>query len=29
MSDYRVDLDAVDAAAARGHALDFPATAIS
>jgi TRAP-type mannitol/chloroaromatic compound transport system permease small subunit len=29
MSDYRVDLDAVEAAAARGHALDFPDTAIS
>jgi TRAP-type mannitol/chloroaromatic compound transport system permease small subunit len=29
MSDYNVDLDAVDAAAARGHALDFPRTAIS
>ncbi len=29
MSDYRVDLDAVEAAAARGHALDFPQTTIS
>ena len=29
MSDYRVDLDAVEAAAARGHALDFPQTRVS
>jgi TRAP-type mannitol/chloroaromatic compound transport system permease small subunit len=31
MSDYKVDidLDAVEAASARGHALDFPRTAIS
>ncbi len=29
MPEYRVDLDAVEAAAARGHALDFPQTRIS
>ncbi len=28
-NDYRVDLDAIEAAAARGHALDFPQTAPS
>lgn len=29
MSDFKVDLDAVEAAAARGQALDFPRTAVS
>ncbi len=29
MADFKLDVDAVEAAAARGHALDFPHTAIS
>lgn len=28
-NDYKVDLDAIEAAAVRGHALDFPQTAVS
>jgi TRAP-type mannitol/chloroaromatic compound transport system permease small subunit len=29
MPDYEIDLDAIEAASVRGHALDFPRTAVS